>query len=654
MCDSMRNLGMGAEGIDTESDTDAESFDYDYEHDYDLLRTNKILRGNAKMPLSEQALKTLRHAKQFGFSDRQIAHLVSKRSGKTVTERTIRHLRREAGLCPVFKSVDTCAGEFEALTPYYYSTYERANESVRSDRKKVIILGGGPNRIGQGIEFDYCCVQAVFALKAEGYETIMVNSNPETVSTDYDTSDKLYFEPLTVEDVLAICDLEQPDGVIVQLGGQTPLNLAHELEAEGIKILGTSPDSIDLAEDRDRFGRLMAEQNIPQPANGTGLTIDDVRRIAQRIGYPVMVRPSYVLGGRAMQVVWDDEQLIEFTQAAIDAADGHPILVDKFLDHAIEVDVDALGDGERVVIAAIMEHIEEAGIHSGDSACVIPTRTLSPSVLEKIREYTSRLGMALNVRGCMNIQYAVKNEDVYVLEVNPRASRTVPFVSKAVGQPIAQIAARIMVGRTLEELEFTEQPQIHYYAVKEAVLPFHKFPGCTVVLGPEMRSTGEVMGIDPDYAMAFAKSQAAAGLALPTEGTIFISINDDDKELFLPVAQRMADMGYELVATEGTSRFLTQFGVPNRRINKISEGRPNIIDLVTNGQVGMIVNTYSGARARHDEKKIRSLAIAREVPLFTTISAARAVAHAVNALRSKRVHVKALQDYHEELRANDK
>ncbi len=603
------------------------------------------------VPLPPQALETLRRAKRAGFSDRQIAWILTSRlePGRRITEQDVRRWRREHELRPVFKSVDTCAGEFEAFTPYYYSTYERANESVRSDRKKIVILGGGPNRIGQGIEFDYCCVQAVFALKREGFETIMINSNPETVSTDYDTSDKLYFEPLTVEDVLAICEIERPDGVIVQLGGQTPLNLARELEAEGVPIVGTSPDSIDLAEDRDRFGRLMAKLGIPQAENGAGSTLDEVRAIAERIGFPVMVRPSYVLGGRGMQTVWDHQQLVEYAKAAIEAADGHPILIDKFLMGATEVDVDALGDGQQVVLAAIMEHIEEAGIHSGDSACVIPPRTLSDTVIEKIRRYTHELGLALGVKGLMNVQYAVQEDEVYVLEVNPRASRTVPFVSKAVGQPIAQLAALIMVGKTLEELGFTAEPRIHFYVVKEAVLPFHKFPGCTVVLGPEMRSTGEVMGIDPDYAMAFAKSQIAAGSALPSGGSIFVSISDRDKPQFLPIARKFAQLGFELVTTHGTSRYLSEHGVATRRTEKISEGRPNVMDLVMNHELAMIINTFSGDKARHDEKQIRTLAIQGELPLFTTVAAARAVVLAIEALKSSRLNVKSLQEYHLEL-----
>jgi carbamoyl-phosphate synthase large subunit len=608
------------------------------------------------MALSPEAIIRLRRAKQAGFSDRQIAHLVSQRrlerAEEPVTEDEVRAWRREHGIIPVFKSVDTCAGEFEALTPYYYSTYERSNESVRSDKKKIIILGGGPNRIGQGIEFDYCCVQAVFALKADGFETIMVNSNPETVSTDYDTADKLYFEPLTVEDVLAICELEKPDGVIVQLGGQTPLNLARQLEAAGVPIIGTTVDSIDLAEDRDRFGGLLNDLGILQPENGSGRTLAEVQAIAKRLGYPVMVRPSYVLGGRAMQVVWDDDNLITFTHQAIEAADGHPILVDKFLDRAIEVDVDALGDGEQIVIAAIMEHIEEAGIHSGDSACVIPPRTLSDQVLNTIRENTVRIGQALKVKGLMNIQYAVKDELVYVLEVNPRASRTVPFVSKAVGKPIAQLAARVMAGRTLAELGFTETPEIHYFAVKEAVLPFNKFPGTTVQLGPEMRSTGEVMGIDADYAIAFAKSQAAAGTAIPLSGNVFISINDADKPVFLPIAKHLAELGFQLIATAGTTRYLRDHGkIDVREIFRISEGRPNIQDLVTNQEVCMIINTFSGGEAHADEKAIRTLAIHREVPLFTTISAARAVTTAIEALREQKISVKSLQEYHAELQS---
>ena len=606
------------------------------------------------MALSVEAQATLRRAKQAGFSDHQIATILNRNRGgdKPLKADDVRALRLEHGISAVFKSVDTCAGEFEALTPYYYSTYERTSESVRSEQKRIMILGGGPNRIGQGIEFDYCCVQAVFALKGAGYHTIMVNSNPETVSTDYDTADKLYFEPLTVEDVLAICDLEQPDGVIVQLGGQTPLNLARALEAAGVPIIGTSPDSIDLAEDRDRFGRLLGELGIPQPDNGTGMTLEEVATVARRIGYPVMVRPSYVLGGRAMQTVWDDAQLAEFTGHAIEAADGHPILVDKFLDRATEVDVDAVADGERVVIAAIMEHIERAGIHSGDSACVIPTRTLGEDELARIRDYTARIGTALKVRGLMNIQFAVKDGEVYVLEVNPRASRTVPYVSKTVGVPVAQIAALVMAGKKLDELGFTEEPTIHYYSVKEAVLPFQKFPECTIELGPEMRSTGEVMGIDRDFPLAFAKSQAAAGSPLPDSGRVFISINDLDKPAMEPVARKLVELGFKLCGTGGTARFLNEQGIPTDNVYKISVGRPNIVDLAMNNDVVMIINTFSGDKARDDEKQIRTIAVQRDLPLFTTVEAARAVAEGIEALRANRaIHVQALQAYHEELAA---
>lgn len=604
------------------------------------------------MALSDQARKTLLRAKQCGFSDRQLAWLFNRQRGEPTpwTERRIRHLREAEGIRPVFKSVDTCAGEFEAFTPYFYSTYERSNESIQSDQKTIMILGGGPNRIGQGIEFDYCCVQAVFALKRAGYQTIMVNSNPETVSTDYDTADKLYFEPLTVEDVLAICRVERPDGVIVQLGGQTPLNLARELEAEGVPIVGTSPDSIDLAEDRDRFGRLLHELGIPQPANTSGHTLEEVRELANRIGYPLMVRPSYVLGGRAMQTVWSESELVEFIHGAIEVAEGHAILIDKFLDGAVEVDVDAVGDGERIVIAAIMEHIEEAGVHSGDSACVIPPRTLQPAVLQKIRDYTHRLGLALGVRGLMNIQYAVQAGDVYVLEVNPRASRTVPFVSKSIGVSIAQIAALVMAGHKLEEIGFTTERRINYFTVKEAVLPFNKFPDCQVILGPEMRSTGEVMGIDRDYSLAFAKSQLAAGSRLPIEGGIFVSITDAHKRAFLPIAREFARLGFGLVCTPGTARFLRDNGLANREIAKLSTGgRPNIRDLVTNDEIAMIINTVGGPISRKDEQQIRTLAVQREIPLFTTIPAARAVAQSIEALATRQLDVKALQDYHHEL-----
>jgi carbamoyl-phosphate synthase large subunit len=592
-----------------------------------------------------EALDLLRRAKRSGFSDRQVGWLTQ------TGEEAARAWRLAKNLRVAYKCVDTCGGEFVAETPYYYSTYEPFNESKPSGRKKIVILGGGPNRIGQGIEFDYCCVHAVFALREEGFETIMVNSNPETVSTDYDISDKLYFEPLTVEDVLSICELEKPDGVIVQFGGQTPLNLARALERAGVPILGTSPDSIDLAEDRGRFGDLLNRLGILQPANGWGRSFEEVRAVAQRIGYPVMVRPSYVLGGRAMEIVYTEEALAEYMLRAVEVSPDHPVLVDQFLQEATEVDVDALCDGERVVIGAIMEHIEAAGIHSGDSACVIPTRTLPASVLRMIRSQTEKLGLGLGVRGLMNIQFAVKDHQVYVLEVNPRASRTTPYVSKATGVPLAKLAAKIMAGRRLEELGFTREPEITHYAVKEVVLPYKRFAGCQITLGPEMRSTGEVMGIDPNFGLAFAKAEIAAGLQLPREGGIFISIADADKADFLPVAETLRDLGLCLIATPGTSRYLKARGVPNRQCEKISVGRPNIIDHIINREVRLIINTSSGPNSSSDEQRLRVEAIARDIPLITTIAAARAAAAALQALMHGHFAIRALQDYHAELRA---
>ncbi len=647
----------------------------DFEHRIAAAAKQRLIRKPGTSASAEALARErdfLYEAKQLGFSDLQIAYLASAGSRTRFTEWEIRDRRLELGVKPVFKSVDTCGGEFEASTPYFYSTYERsstpdANEARPSNRKKVIILGGGPNRIGQGIEFDYCCVQAVFALRKAGYETIMVNSNPETVSTDYDTADRLYFEPLTAEDVLNIIENECADGevvgIIVQFGGQTPLKLAHALESYiqrknlPTRILGTSVDSIDLAEDRKRFGALLEELGIPAPANGSGRSYREVRDLAQKIGFPVMVRPSYVLGGRAMEVVYNERQLREYMKMALDVSPEHPVLVDKFLDGAIEVDVDAVcdfravGSGNekvegRCVIAAIMEHIEEAGIHSGDSACVIPTRTLSDHVLTQIRRYTEALGRALRVCGLMNIQYAVKDETVYVLEVNPRASRTVPYVSKTIGRPIAQYAALVMVGKTLEEIGFTDEPNVPYYSVKEAVLPFNKFPGCEIRLGPEMRSTGEVMGIDPDPGLAFAKSQAAAGCSLPLHGGVFISINDEDKPKFLPMARRLQELGFHLYATEGTHHFLKKHGIASAALNKIKEGRPNIIDYVINGQIQLVINTFSGPLSRPDEQAIRRLVISRGIPLITTVSAARAAVEGIEALRARKVTLKSLQEYH--------
>ncbi len=597
----------------------------------------------------------LRKLKAFGFSDAQIAWQLSTRAPEgapAVSEKDVREKRYRLEVRPVFKSVDTCAGEFEAYTPYYYSTYEETNESVPSTRKKIAILGGGPNRIGQGIEFDYCCVHAVFALREDGYETIMINSNPETVSTDYDTADRLYFEPLTTEDVLHILENEKPDGVIVQFGGQTPLKLTRALEAAGQPIIGTSPDSIDLAEDRERFGALLRKLDIPAPDHGAGRTFDEVRVIANRIGYPVMVRPSYVLGGRAMEIVYTDESLAGFMEKAVEVSPDHPILIDKFLNHAIEVDVDAVSDGEDVVIGAVMEHIEEAGIHSGDSACMIPPRSLSEGVLDTVREYTRRLAIGLKVCGLLNIQYAVRDEEVYVLEVNPRASRTVPFVSKTIGVPLAKIAARVMAGQKLKDLGFTEEIRPNYYSVKEAVLPFAKFYGCDIELGPEMRSTGEVMGVDPDFAMAFAKSQLGAGGKLPTQGGVFVSINRFDKDAFLPAIQKLNERGtFRFYATDGTAAFLKEHGIEATIVRKVKEGRPNVVDFMINHEIDLVISTFTGAASKVGEKHIRTQAIARGIPLYTTARAAVMVAEAIDALsRQEQISVASLQDLHRELR----
>ena len=597
----------------------------------------------------------LKRAKQQGYGDVQIANIAT-RTGTvgTWTEKQVRNLRLKLGIQAVYKCVDTCAGEFEAYTPYFYSTYDAApypwaNEPVDSGKKKVIILGGGPNRIGQGIEFDYCCVQAVFALQKLGYEAIMVNSNPETVSTDYDTADKLYFEPLTIEDVLNICNQEKPDGVIVQFGGQTPLNLALGLEEAGVPIIGTSPRNIERAEDRKFFSELLTKLNIPQTESGTGFTYEETRLVANRIGYPVMVRPSFVLGGRSMEVVFDDEMLERYMEEAVHVSPDHPILIDKFLENAVEVDVDAVGDGQQVVVAAIMEHIEQAGIHSGDSACVIPTRTLSPQVLQNIREYTKALGKGLDVRGLMNVQYAVKDDIVYVLEVNPRASRTVPYVSKAIGHPIAQVATQVMTGKTLDEIGFTKEIQIKHYAVKEAVLPFLKFPGARIQLGPEMRSTGEVMGIDMNYGLAFLKSQAGAVCEIPRGGGMFLSVNDRDKPAFVDVARRFVELGFTLHCTNGTHKFLKEHDIESRFVYKVNEGQPNVVDLMINGDIRIVVNTPLGKTSKFDEHPIRTNAVSRNITLVTTLAAANALVEGLEASKEYKPTIKALQDYHAEI-----
>ena len=580
-------------------------------------------------------------AKQYGFSDRQLAHLWRS------DEWAVRALRKELGVAPVFKTVDTCAAEFEAYTPYHYSTYETDNEAIRSDRQKIMILGGGPNRIGQGIEFDYCCCHASYALKEDGFETIMVNSNPETVSTDYDTSDKLYFEPLTAEDVLSIADVEQPDGVIVQFGGQTPLNLARDLERGGLNIAGTSPDAIDLAEDRKHFGALIKELGIRQPENGTAISTDEAIAIAEQIGYPVLVRPSYVLGGRAMAIVYDREALIAYMRNAIEASPERPVLIDRFLEDAHEFDVDAVADPTAVVIGGIMQHIESAGVHSGDSACVLPPYQISDANLNELRSHTHALARALNVVGLMNIQFAIQGEDVFIIEVNPRASRTVPFVSKAIGVPLAKVAARAMVGRTLAEQGFTQEVPINHIAVKEAVLPFNKFPGVDTVLGPEMKSTGEVMGIDTDFGLSFQKAQLGAGVRLPQEGTVFLSVNDSDKEGLVPIAQQLSDMDFRLIATGGTCAFLKSHNIACNRIFKIQEGRPNILDAIKNGEISLMINTPAGEQSQAADPEIRKAAVQYGLPYTTTLSGAAAAVAGIQSLKNNStIRIRSLQDFH--------
>lgn len=580
----------------------------------------------------------LLEAKRNGFSDRQLAHLLK------TDELELRGKRKEMGIVPTYKLVDTCAAEFEARTPYYYSCYEDEDEVGVTQRKKTLIIGSGPNRIGQGIEFDYCCVQAVYALREEGHESIMVNCNPETVSTDYDTSDRLYFEPLTLEDVLNIIEKEKPDGVIVQFGGQTPLNLAIPLEKAGAKIIGTSPNSIDMAEDRKRFGELLRRLAIPQPENGTALSLEEAVKIAAEIGYPVLVRPSYVLGGRAMEIVYDEETLVRYMREAIEVSPEKPVLVDKFLEEAIEVEVDAIFDGKDLVIGGIMEHIEEAGIHSGDSACALPPQNLAPETLEVIRDYTDRIARELEVKGLMNIQLAVKDERVYVLEVNPRASRTVPYISKASGVPLAKIAAKVMLGKTLKELGVSEV-KFDHVAVKEAVFPFSKFPEVDPILSPEMKSTGEVMGIDANFGVAFYKAELSAGMNLPTKGTVLITVADKDKSRIVPVARRFKELGFEILATSGTQAYLSDHGVESKKVLKIHEGRPHIVDYVKNKMVDIIINTPVGKKARYDDSYIRKSAVRYNVPYFTTVSEAGAVAVGIEA-KDQKVFFEPIQAYH--------
>ncbi len=618
----------------------------------------------------------LRRSKRMGISDERIADVLDLGDGRGAAEK-VRHAREGLGVRPVYKQVDTCAAEFESYTPYLYSTYEEEDEAPPTDKKKVMILGSGPNRIGQGIEFDYCCCHASFALRADGYETIMVNCNPETVSTDYDTSDRLYFEPLTLEDVLAVYQHESgqnsrsldsaakrgsarddgnapgaPVGVLVQYGGQTPLNLALPLKAAGVPIIGTSPESIDLAEDRKRFGKLLEELDIPQPPGATATSIEEALAAANRVGYPVLVRPSYVLGGRAMVIAYDDASVEQYMKQAVEYSQDRPVLVDHFLEEAIEVDVDCLSDGEDVVIAGIMQHIEEAGIHSGDSSCVLPAVDIAPQLLETIRDYTFKLARALKVVGLMNVQYAIQRDKVYVIEVNPRASRTVPYVSKATGVPIAKIAARLMTGRKLRE--FLPENIKHrsdldtgsYYYVKSPVFPWSKFPGVDTVLGPEMKSTGEVMGVADNFGEAFAKAQLAAGQRLPTGGNVFLSLNDRDKPYGPELARRFVELGFKVVATRGTARVLRNAGIEVESVFKVKEGRPNAVDLIKGDKLQLVINTPTGQDPWFDEKAIRRAAVISRIPTITTVAAARAAAEGIAAMQRGKISVRALQELH--------
>ena len=628
----------------------------DIEHDIKRFGSSnnpkEILHNDGSEKMIE-FLENLKMYKEHGFSDKRLGELLG------VQEDEIRDFRRKNNIKPVYKIVDTCAAEFAAYTPYLYSTYEKPFykiddsknvilecEANPNKKKKIIILGSGPNRIGQGIEFDYCCVHAVFALKELGYETIMINCNPETVSTDYDTSDRLYFEPLTIEDVLSIIEKEEPEGVIVQFGGQTPLKLAVPLEREGVKILGTSPDSIDRAEDRKRFKELLEKLKLKQAESGTAMSVDEAIIVARGIGYPVMVRPSYVLGGRAMEIVYDEKSLHEYMRKAVKASPEHPVLIDKYLEDAIELDVDAIADGEIVVIGGVMEHIEEAGIHSGDSACSLPPHSLSKKIINEIKRQTKELAKELNVIGLMNVQFAVKGDDIYILEVNPRASRTIPFVSKATGIPLAKMAAKVMVGKTLRELGLTKEKVVRHVAVKEAVFPFDRFYGVDTILGPEMKSTGEVMGIDKNFGLAYGKSQTSAGNKIPLKGKVFISLKDKDKPLSIGFVKKLLDLGLSVIATKGTAQYLREHGLSVETVNKITEGRPNIVDLIKNKEIDFIINTVSGSQAQKDSLYIRLSALQYKIPFTTTISGAFAVANAIEMQKRKKISIKSIQDYH--------
>ena len=604
----------------------------------EIVQTEERIRA-VGLPKDAANLKKL---KSMGFSDKRLGELVG------ISEDKVRAHRHKLKVRPVFKRIDTCAAEFASPTAYMYSTYDGEDEAKPSDRQKIIILGGGPNRIGQGIEFDYCCCHACFALHDAGYESIMVNCNPETVSTDYDTSDRLYFEPLTAEDVLEIIHTEQSrgtlKGVIVQFGGQTPLKLAGALEKAGVPILGTTPDAIDLAEDRDRFSKLLKKLKLRQPENGIAYSGAEAKKIAKKIGFPVVIRPSYVLGGRAMEIVRDDAQLERYINEAVVVSGSSPVLIDSYLSNAIEVDVDAICDGKDVFIAGVMEHIEEAGIHSGDSACSLPPYSLKPAMIAELERQAKVMALALNVVGLMNVQFAIKDDDVYVLEVNPRASRTVPFVAKVIGLPVAKIASRVMAGETLASFKLKPK-KLNHVAVKEAVFPFNRFPGVDVLLGPEMRSTGEVMGLDKSYDMAFAKSQLGAGMRMPQAGTVFISVKDADKPKILPAVRKLIDMGFKLVATGGTQRYFEEKGVPSTKINKVLEGRPHVVDAIKNGDIHLVLNTTETRASHSDSKPIRQTALMQKVPYYTTLPGILAVTKAIAAQREGRLDVKPLQDY---------
>lgn len=603
----------------------------------DIIKLEEKLKSGSLAKLSRDLL---RKAKEYGFSDKYLASILK------TDEIKLRKRRQELGINAVYKTVDTCGAEFEATTPYLYSTFESECEANPTGRRKVIILGSGPNRIGQGIEFDYCCVHAAFALKEIGIESIMVNCNPETVSTDYDTSDRLYFEPLTFEDVMSIVEKENPDGVIVQFGGQTPLKLAVPLEKAGVKIIGTSPDSIDRAEDRKRFNQLVKKLKLRQPASGTATTYDETFKIAEKLGYPLLIRPSFVLGGRAMQIVYGQQELKASVRDAIEASGEHPILIDKFLDDAIELDVDAVSDGSTVVVGGIMEHIEEAGVHSGDSACSLPPVSIGKEILQEVKRQAKLLALELKVKGLMNIQMAVKDGEIYILEVNPRASRTIPFVSKSIGVPLAKLAAKVMTGMTLKELGFTKEVQRSYFTVKEAVFPFIKFPGIDTLLGPEMLSTGEVMGISDDFGTAFAKSQIAAGNTLPISGNVFFSVRDDDKPRAVEIARRLHQMGFKIIATKGTCIELIKNNIPSEFVLKVSEGRPNILDAIINKRIDLIINTTVGRQTIRDSFPIRRTALDRQIPYVTTIRGAEAAASAIKALKEQKIAVKPIQSYY--------